>query len=378
MYVCFASASNSIGVPQCSNASSSVAIQGPPSDPAITSANSPTAGTVTVAWTSPATLGTPAATAYVIVCADSTVSGPTCNSVGSGVVTASVAVPATSASISDLIGGTIYTCFISVSNSNGKACSIASASVTVRTAPPSAPTVTSLTSPDSGELSLSASASAYPGNPAVTAYTLRCVPANATTQGCLSTSAGVAEMTLPAAPTLSYTFPGLYGDSLYTCFAVTQNINNTVCSAGVSLFTLPYPVAPAAPINVSNSLYQTNFNSATLTWTDGVPLGECFGGGCGGVETGARAPPQTRPSLSRLPLAHVHHQVRGARRQLQRGRGRHAQRLPSCFAQRDRQGGHDECAGVQVRRLLRPGAELPGLRVLAGCAQRADDQHTEL
>jgi hypothetical protein len=150
-------------------------------------------------------------------------------------------------------------------------------------------------------------------------------------------------------------------------------------SLNVTVTTVtPYRVAPAAPINVSNSLYQTNSNSVTLTWTDGVPLGECFGGGWGGVETGARAPPQIRPSLSRLPLAHVHHQVRGARRRLQRGRGRHAQRLPSCFAQRDRQGGHDECAGVQVRRLLRPGAELPGLRVLAGCPQRADDQHTEL
>ena len=279
MYTCFASADNGSG-PQCS-AASSVTVQGPPSAPAITSATSLAAGTLAVAWSAPVTLGTPAATSYVVVCADSTVASPTCNSSGAGTITATVSVPTTTETFTNLIGGTVYTCFVSVTNVNGQACSAVSSSVTVRTSPPSAPTVTSVTSPDSGELSVSATASSDPGNPAVTAYTLRCVPSNATTQGCLSTSTGVEQITLPAASTLSNLFTGGYGDTLYTCYALTTNINATVCSVGFPYYTLPYPVAPGTPTNVTNSLYVTNESSVTLTWTDGVPLGEydCRGGG---------------------------------------------------------------------------------------------------
>ena len=150
VYTCFASASNGVSGPQCSAASSTVAIYGPPSAPAITSATSPAPGSLAVAWSAPVTLGTPAATSYVVVCADSTVASPTCNSSGAGTITATVSVPTTTETFTNLIGGTVYTCFVSVTNVNGQACSAVSSTVTILTSPPSAPTVTSITSPDSG------------------------------------------------------------------------------------------------------------------------------------------------------------------------------------------------------------------------------------
>lgn len=217
VYTCYVLAANTYGT-TCSSVSSSVTIKGPPSQPRNPVATSTLQGTATLTWAAPTTLGTPAATTYTVLCADNTVVNPSCTSTGPGVFSVNASVPALSATVSGLTGGTVYTCFVGIANavSVSPSCSTA-ATVTVLTAPPTAPTVTSLDATQSScQMAVNAAASSFPGNPAVTSYTLRCVPANGTTQGCASASTGTVSQVVTAAPTMTYTFTSLYCDVQYT------------------------------------------------------------------------------------------------------------------------------------------------------------------
>ena len=251
-YVCYVIANNGFDGYRCSAASATVAVVAPPSAPLVDTATSSNAGSIFVRFRASVDPGTPSVTNYAVRCVDtSTNATPTCASPGPSVgVPASGAAPLTG-TLTGLVGGTSYVCFVVANNgvAPGDVCSSASNAVTIPLVPPSAPAISDVSSPGVGVLDVSFTASSNTGNPPVVQYVVKCArlrSGGVVLPSCLATGTAVyTQPVSPAATPLQATFSSLPGDT-YACFAIADNgFGGFTCSSASSLIGVTGP--PNAP-----------------------------------------------------------------------------------------------------------------------------------
>ena len=253
VYACYAIADNGLGGTTCSSSSPTTVVSSPPSAPTIDAAAAGgTAGTLVVLFSASNDTGTPPIADYRVRCVDtSTTATPTCASPGpSVVVPASAAAPLTG-TLTGLVGGTSFVCFVVANNgvAPGDVCSSASNAVTIPLVPPSEPAISSVSSPGVGALDVSFTASSNTGNPPVVQYVVKCArlrSGGVVLPSCLATGTGVyTQPVSPAATPLQATFSSLPGDT-YACFAIADNgFGGFTCSSASSLIGVTGP--PNAP-----------------------------------------------------------------------------------------------------------------------------------
>ncbi len=151
---------------------------------------------ITVTWTAPASPGSSAITGYTVTCSPSG--------------TAAVGGSTTSATITGLTNGTVYTCSVVAANAvgPGPASSSVSATPKVAATAPGAPTNVVATAGD-GEADVEWDAPSSTGGSAITGYTVTCSPGGHTE------SVGASER--------SVTVTGLDNGTKYTCTVVAEN-----------------------------------------------------------------------------------------------------------------------------------------------------------
>jgi len=252
VYACYAIADNGLGGTACSSSSPTTVVSSPPSAPTIDAAAAVgTAGTLVVLFSASNDTGTPPIADYRVRCVDtSTTATPTCASPGpSVVVPASAAAPLTG-TLTGLVGGTSYVCFVVANNgvAPGDVCSSASNAVTIPLVPPSAPAISSVSSTGVGALEVSFTASSNTGNPPVVQYVVQCArlrSGGVVLPSCLATGTGVyTQPVSPAATPLQATFSSLPGDR-YACFAIADNgFGGLACSSASSLIGVTGPPTP--------------------------------------------------------------------------------------------------------------------------------------
>jgi hypothetical protein len=250
-YTCYAIADNGQGGTACSSASASTVVTSPPSAPTIQSAAAVApSGTLVVTFDASADAGVPAVSNYTVRCVASS-TPPACSSAGPSVVVAAGGAAPLNGTLTGLTGGDTYYCFAIANNGvGGDACSSASNAVTIPTVLPSAPVITSTTSPGVGLLTVSFTGSTTLGNPPVARYVVRCIrlrSGGVVLPSCLQTGTDVYDQTVAVgASPLQAALTSLPGDS-YACYAIADNgVGGLACSTVSAVTGVDGP--PTAPV----------------------------------------------------------------------------------------------------------------------------------